>query len=139
MKNLVLLSLFLLSFVFSVSAQNSTTTTNNNATAKTKKTPVEKATMFSNKMKTDLGLTDDQTQKLNAAKLDQLTQREAIKTKYNNDNKAGETEFRANNDKFKTAMKSILTPDQLAKLEAAKKNAKGGNGSNSTPATDDNE
>ena len=121
----------MLSFVFSISAQNS----NSNAT--TKKTPAEKATMFSSKMKTDLGLTDDQTQKINAAKLDQLTQREAIKTKYNNDNKAGETEFRANNDKFKTALKSILTPDQLAKLEAAKKNANGGNGGK--PVTGDNE
>ena len=128
MKNLVLLPLFLLSFVFSVSAQTPTSTT------KTKKTPAEKATMYSSKMKTDLGLTDDQTQKLNAAKLDQLTQREAIKAKYNNDNKAGETEFRANNDKFKAAIKSILTPDQLAKLEASKKN-----NNVSVPAPEDKE
>jgi protein CpxP len=120
MKNFVLLSLFMLSFVFSVSAQNS------NANTKTKKTPAEKATMYSNKLKTDLGLTDDQTQKVNAAKLDQLTQREAIKVKYNNDNKAGEADFRANNDKFKASLKSILTPDQLAKLESSKKNAQGG-------------
>ena len=128
MKNLVLLPLFLLSFVFSVSAQTPAPTT------KTKKTPAEKAVMYSSKMKTDLVLTDDQTQKLNAAKLDQLTQREAIKAKYNNDNKAGETEFRANNDKFKAAIKSILTPDQLAKLEASKKNNKAG-----TPAPEDKE
>ena len=129
MKNLVLLSLFLLSFVFSVSAQNANT-------PKAKKTPAEKATMYSNSLKTQLGLTDDQTKKVYDAKLAQLTQREAIKTKYNGDLKAGEADFRANNQNFKSTLKSILTPDQLAKLEAAKKNAKGKAGK---PDTEDND
>ncbi len=118
MKNLILLSLFMLSFVFSVSAQNAQT--------KTKKTPAEKATLFADNAKTELGLTDDQRQKVYDAKLDQLTQREAIKTKYNNDNKAGEADFRANNEKFKTSMKSILTPEQHTKWTSAKKGGKDG-------------
>jgi protein CpxP len=127
MKNLILLSLFMLSFVFSVSAQNGQT--------KTKKTPAEKATFFADKAKTDLGLTDDQRQKVYDAKLDQLTQREAIKTKYNNDNKAGEADFRANNEKFRTAMKSILTPEQHTKWTSAKKAGKNGKAA----PTDDND
>jgi protein CpxP len=125
MKNFILLSLFMLSFVFTISAQN------NNQT-KTKKTPAEKAAFFADRTKADLGLDDTQKQKVYDAKLDQLTQREAIKTKYNNDNKAGEADFRANNEKFKTTMKSILTPDQYTKWTTKKTD-------NGKPATEEKE
>jgi protein CpxP len=123
MKNLVLLSLFMLSFVFGVSAQNTQTST------QTKKTPAEKAGFFADRTKNELGLDDTQRQKVYDAKLDNLTQREAIKAKYNNDNKAGEAEFKANNEKFKTAMKSILTPDQYTKWTTKKTD-------NAKPATE---
>jgi protein CpxP len=125
MKNLILLSLFMLSFVFSISAQSAPT--------KTTKTPAEKATFFADRTKSELGLDDTQRQKVYDAKLDQLTQREAIKTKYNNDNKAGEADFRANNDKFKTTMKSILTPDQYTKWTTKK------TGNDGKPATEEKE
>ncbi|HSZ25879.1 MAG TPA: hypothetical protein VK766_09185 [Cytophagaceae bacterium] len=117
MKNLILLSLFLLSFVFTVSAQNTP--------SQAKKTPEQKASMAADRIKADLGLTDDQRQKVYTAKLNQLTQKEAIKTKYNNNLQAGEADFKANNDAFKASMKTILTPDQYTKWSAKKSDNNG--------------
>jgi hypothetical protein len=114
----IFLSLLMLGFVFSAAAQSKN---NNN---KGGKTPGEKATAMAMELKKDLGLTDDQYQKVYNAKLEKLNKKEAIKEKYGKDKQKAEPEMKQLHEDFKASMKSILTAEQYSTW-SAKKDKKG--------------
>ena len=91
---------------------------------KTIKTPEEAANKRADKLKTELGLSDDQRAKVYAAILDRVTKVRAIKAKYPSDKKAARKEIKPINDAFDTTIKSILTAEQVTKWEALKAKGK---------------
>lgn len=91
---------------------------------KTTKTPEEIATKRSEKLKTDLGLSDDQKTKVHTAIVETVTKVREIKAKYPNDKKAAAKEIKVVRENYKTTMKGILTAEQFTKWEASKKDKK---------------
>ncbi len=90
----------------------------------TKKTPEEIATKRSEKLKTELGLSDDQKTKVHTAIVETVTKVREIKAKYPNDKKAAAKEIKVVRENYKTTMKGILTADQFTKWETSVKNKK---------------
>jgi periplasmic protein CpxP/Spy len=88
-------------------------------------TPEEKATKITNRLKTELALTDEQTPKVNQATLSRINQVAAAKTKAGDDKKIFGQERKKIFQSWETEMKGILTADQyktyLVKKEEKKK------------------
>jgi len=85
------------------------------------KTPEQIATQKADKLKTELGLSDDQRSKIYAILLENTAKIQAIKAKYPNDKKAAKAEIRPLRQAADQSIKSILTPEQITKWEALKK------------------
>lgn len=87
------------------------------------KTPEERAKMMSDKMKTELSLTDDQYQKVQAINLDFANKTKDIKK--DGADKAGWAEkMKPLDEERTTSLKGVLTPDQFTKFESMKKDMK---------------
>lgn len=94
------------------------------STTQTQKTPEEIATKRSEKLKTELGLSDDQKTKVHTAIVETVTKVREIKAKYPNDKKSAAKELKVVRENYKTTMKGILTAEQFTKWEASKKTKK---------------
>lgn len=88
------------------------------------KTPEQIATKKADKLKTELGLSDDQRTKVYAILLDNTTKIQAIKAKYPNDKKAARAEIMPLRQTAESSIKAILTPEQITKWDAMKKEQK---------------
>ncbi|MFT3949733.1 MAG: hypothetical protein QM763_22405 [Agriterribacter sp.] len=88
------------------------------------KTPEEKAKMMSDKMKTELTLTDEQYQKVQAINLDFATKTKDIK-KDGADKSAWIEKVKPLEDERTAALKGVLTPEQFTKYESLKEEMKG--------------
>ncbi|MFT3703687.1 MAG: hypothetical protein QM802_15095 [Agriterribacter sp.] len=84
-----------------------------------RKTPEEKAKMMSDKMKTDLTLTDDQYQKVQTINLDFANKTSAVPK--DGDKSAWMTKMKEYDDARSKSLKEVLTPDQYTKFESIKK------------------
>ncbi|MBN8859886.1 MAG: hypothetical protein J0H29_15925 [Sphingobacteriales bacterium] len=86
------------------------------------RTPEEKAVVITNKMKTNLKLSDDQYTKVKAVNLDFTTKFDEIRK---SENKKGMVNKMRNLDSQRMqSLKAILTPEQYARYEAQKNAAK---------------
>lgn len=90
------------------------------------KTPEEKATRQTEKLKKELALNEEQAPKVKALLLQQQQEIETIRTKYANatDKKSERNELITSREKNETALKEILTADQWTKYETAKEERK---------------
>ncbi len=111
----VLLSIVAAVFAVSTFAQDG---------AKVKKTPEQIATKKADKLKTELALSDDQRTKVYTILLESTTKIQAIKAKYPNDKKAAHAEIKPIRETSEASIKAILTPEQVTKWEALKKEKK---------------
>jgi hypothetical protein len=89
-----------------------------------KKTPEERATLISERLKTELNLTDDQHTSVYNIFLDAQKQREIDKQTYGNDKEAFKKARKETNQKVRESMKSVLTQDQITKLKELRKQNK---------------
>jgi hypothetical protein len=89
------------------------------------KSPQEKAALRAEKMKTQLGLTDEQTKKVETAILVKMTKAKEIRTKHAEDKEAIRKEMLPVNEQFKATMKEILTAEQYAQWQEMKKAHRG--------------
>lgn len=87
--------------------------------------PATRAKKMTNRMTQALGLDQATSQKVYDATLARAQKVNAIQAG-SDDNKAKRQALRANADDYKATLKSILTPDQFAKLDAMKGNKKHG-------------
>ena len=88
--------------------------------AKEQKTPAQKADRHAGKMAKELGLNADQEARIEKLMLAQQQESTALKTKYAANKKAGRPEMKAAHDRYETQLKTILTPEQFAKLSQMK-------------------
>lgn len=79
------------------------------------KTPEEKAKMLSDKMKTDLTLSDEQFQKVQTVNLDFATKTSALPK--DGDKSAWKDKMKSLDEDRSKSLKEILTPDQFSKYE----------------------
>ncbi len=95
-------------------------------TAKVKKTPEQVAAKRADKLKTELGLTDEQRSKVYNAVLEKINKTKEIKQRYkdSSNRKGRDKEIKAVKANFETTMNSILSPEQKTKYEAIKKKDK---------------
>lgn len=87
----------------------------------------ERAEQFAGRMLKELNLTPEQKNRVYAAKLDQITAKEALDAQYNGDKEAQRThqaEYSAVQENFDAKMKTILTADQYQKWQEKKRNNK---------------
>lgn len=87
------------------------------------KNPEEKAKMMSDKMKTELTLTDEQYQQVQAINLDFATKASAIKQE-GADKAAWGEKMKPIKDEHAKALKGVLTPEQFTKYESIKDDMK---------------
>jgi protein CpxP len=87
-----------------------------------KLTPEERAAKHTEKMKTELTLTDDQISKVKAITLTRAQKIDEVRAKYAaaKDKANFKTERKAAFQAWETDLKGILTPEQLSKYEAKK-------------------
>jgi periplasmic protein CpxP/Spy len=85
------------------------------------KSPEEKAAMRAAHMRESLGLTDEQTAKVESAVLTKMTKSKEIRAKYPEDKDAAKKELKPIHAQFEASMKEILTPEQFAKWKEMKK------------------
>ncbi|MGN6437081.1 MAG: hypothetical protein ACTHMM_11135 [Agriterribacter sp.] len=83
------------------------------------KNPEEKAKMMSDKMKTELTLTDEQYTKVQAINLDFATKASAIKQE-GTDKAAWGEKMKPLKEEHAKALKGVLTPEQFTKYESIK-------------------
>ena len=88
------------------------------------KTPEERAKMMTDKMKTELTLTDDQYQKVQAINLDFATKSKDLR-KDGADKGSWAEKMKPLDEERTTALKGVLTPDQFTKYESMKNSMKG--------------
>lgn len=100
LKGLLIIGLAVLSF-------------NSFAQDKKKPTPEERAKKMSEKMKTELDLTDDQTKKIEAVNVETIKKKRALEEEI----KALRAKVKAVKENQKTKYKEILTPEQFEKLQ----------------------
>ena len=84
------------------------------------KDPAKMADHKAGKMAKELGLSADQEAKLEQLMLARQQETTALKTKYGTDRKAGRTETKAAHDHYEAQIKTILTPEQYAKMDKMK-------------------
>lgn len=122
--------IFMIALVlFSVSLQAQNNAEKGKTKDKTQKaknlTPEEKADKITNRLKTELTLTEEQTPKVKQATLNRINQVTAAKTKAGEDKKVFGQERKKIFQSWETEMKGILTEDQyktyLVKKEEKKK------------------
>ena len=89
------------------------------------KTPAQKADHRAGKMAKELGLNADQEAKVEQLLLDRQQETTALKTKYGTDRKAGRTEMKAAHDRYEAQFKTILTPEQFAKMDKMQQEHRG--------------
>jgi len=80
-----------------------------------RKTPEERAKMMSDKMKSDLTLTEEQYQKVQTVNLDFITKTSSLSRDRDKDSLM--KKMKTYDDDRSKSLKGILTPDQLAKYE----------------------
>jgi protein CpxP len=109
-----------------------TTGTDANQTArhyqKGPKDPAKMADHRAGKMAKELGLTADQEARVEQLLLARQQESAAFKTKYGTDKKAGRAEMKAAHDRYEAQLKTILTPEQYAKMDKMKAEHHGGHG-----------
>ena len=79
-------------------------------------TPAQKA----DKMAHHLGLSADQRAKVEQLLLARQQEGATLKAKYGADRKAGRAEMKAAHDRYQSQLKTILTPEQYAKMDQMK-------------------
>ena len=84
------------------------------------KSPTQKADQKAGKMAKQLGLNADQEVKVEALLLAREQESTALKAKYGADKKAGRPALKAAHDRYEAQLKTILTPEQFAKLDMMK-------------------
>ena len=84
------------------------------------KDPAKMADHKAGKLAKELGLTADQEAKVEQLMLARQQESTALKAKYGTDRKAGRTEMRAAHDRYEAQLKTILTPEQFAKMDKLK-------------------
>ena len=81
------------------------------------KTAEEKATAQTAKMKTELGLTEDQTSKVKEINLGIIQKNEAVMSNASMSEELKRTTIKSNNDARMNMLKNVLTSEQYTKLE----------------------
>ena len=92
--------------------------------SKPKKTPEERATLITDKMKSSLNLTDDQYSKVYELNLQRIKERQALKE----ERSKTDSDIKKKRSEYMTSLKSILTDEQyqtLKKIQKEKKSKKG--------------
>ncbi|WP_210521363.1 hypothetical protein [Hymenobacter terricola] len=84
------------------------------------KNPAQKADHKAAKMAKDLGLTADQEAKVEKLMVDHEQENTTLKAKYAADKTAGRPAMKAAHDRYEAQLKTILTPEQYAKLDKMK-------------------
>ncbi|MCI1186081.1 DUF4890 domain-containing protein [Hymenobacter sp. DH14] len=84
------------------------------------KDPAKMADHKAGKMAKELGLTADQEAKVESLMLARQQESATLKAKYGADRKAGRTEMKAAHDRYEAQLKTILTPEQFAKMDKMK-------------------
>ena len=84
------------------------------------KDPAKMADHKAGKMAKELGLNADQEAKVEQLLLARQQESAALKTKYAADKKAGHAEMKAAHDRYEAQLKTILTPEQFAKMDKLK-------------------
>ena len=92
------------------------------------KDPAKMADHKAGKMAKELGLNADQEAKVEQLLLARQQEMTALKTKYGTDKNAGRTEMKAAHDRYEAQLKTILTPEQFAKMDKMKAEHHGGHG-----------
>ncbi|GAB2695105.1 hypothetical protein GCM10011495_09030 [Hymenobacter frigidus] len=116
-KTLFLLAALALTTVGTSFAQTTPATTSMvKARKQAPKSPTQKADRHAGKMAKELGLTADQEAKVEQLLLSRQQESAALKTKYGTNKKAGRPEMKAAHERYEAQMKTILTPEQFAKL-----------------------
>lgn len=113
-KSMVSVACFAFMMMFSVAVM---------AQDKTQHKPEEKAKMMSDKMKTELTLTDEQYQKVQAINLDFATKSSALK-KEGGDKSAWGEKMKPIKEEHTKSLKAVLTPEQFTKYESWKEDMK---------------
>jgi protein CpxP len=95
-------------------------------TSKVKRSPEEMANRKADKLKTELGLNDDQRGKVYSVFLDKINKSEAIRAKYKDskDKKAMKAEMKTVEGGLETSLKGILTPEQYTKWQTLREEKK---------------
>ncbi|GAB3867835.1 hypothetical protein GCM10028824_11100 [Hymenobacter segetis] len=136
-KNLLLLAALAFATAGTSFAQTAVKTTGTDANqtarhyAKGKQGPKDPAKMADHKagkMAKELGLNADQEAKVEQLMLARQQEMTALKTKYGTDRNAGRTEMKAAHDRYEAQLKTILTPEQYAKMDKMKAEHHGGHG-----------
>lgn len=89
-----------------------------------KKTPEQVATKKADKLKKELGLSDDQRTKVYNAILERQTKVAEVKKLHTADKKSAREAIKPLNEACDTAIKNALTPEQQTKWEQMKKDQK---------------
>ena len=84
------------------------------------KDPAKMADHRAGKMAKELGLNADQEAKVESLMQARQQESAALKAKYGTDRKAGRTEMKAAYDRYEAQLKTILTPEQFAKMDKMK-------------------
>ena len=84
-------------------------------------TPEQRAERITSKMTEELGLSEDQKQKIYMINLDNAQKREAQRAALEEDRKAKRAEMQAQNQVQNEQIEAVLTPDQKTKWEEVKK------------------
>jgi len=126
MKKRILLASLILSSICGVSFAQTTAPTqdmNQGKHGQMQGTPEERAQHFTKHWTKILSLDDATSQKVYAAALAHSQKAEEIK---NSNSTTKQADFKANKANFDAALKSILTPDQFAKIQSAEEHRGGG-------------
>jgi periplasmic protein CpxP/Spy len=92
--------------------------------SKPKKTPEERATLITDKMKSSLNLTDDQYTKIYALNLQRIKERRALKE----EKSKTDSDIKKKRSEYMTSLKSILTDEQYQTLKKMREEKKSKNG-----------
>lgn len=89
---------------------------------------VSQAQARQDRMRTELGLTDDQMQKIHAIMEDGHSAREALRSDQSLTEEQRNAKIQAMRQEFETKIEAILTPDQIAKFQEMRQRREGGGG-----------
>lgn len=133
MKKVLLSAAFLFTALNYVNAQESTVKTEK--TSEHKMNIEQRAQKQVDDMNSVATLTDDQKVKIKEFAITKITKTEAIKAKYKNQPESAEiekTEIEAVRKDFQKNAKALLTPEQLEKVKAKKRENKASTGTDNT-------
>lgn len=123
MKKVILIAISLFTITTVTNAQEISSKTDATSHKETKQnlTAEQRAQKNVNNINTTVTLTEDQKSKVLAISLDKAKKMDVVNEKYKNDpekNNKSYAETQAIKEEYKTALNSILTADQMAKLKA---------------------